>query len=428
MSDSDTLFSLAQDIIPGGVNSPVRAFGSVGGTPVFLERGAGSRVYSVEGVEYIDFCGSWGPLILGHAHHDVVAAVSEAAANGMTFGASTEKEVRFAQQICDAIPAIDMVRLVSSGTEATMSALRLARGATGRNRILKFDGCYHGHADYLLVSAGSGLLTGGISSSAGVSPDLVEDVLVVPYNDLDSVKAVFAEYGADIAAVIVEPVAGNMGVVPPAEGFLEGLREVTRDAGSLLIFDEVITGFRMGPTTFSTIAGIEPDLICMGKIIGGGLPIGAFGGRRDVMEHLAPLESVYQAGTLSGNPVAVSAGMMTLELLQSLDPYPELALAGEKIREGLMQIGSQVGLPIHCQAMGGAFTLFFKEGSVCNLDDAKACDTERYAAYFHGMLERGIYLPPSQFEAAFVSAAHSADDVDAFLRAAEDVFTNVLQG
>ena len=428
MSDSDTLFSLAQDVIPGGVNSPVRAFGSVGGTPVFLERGTGSRVYSVEGVEYIDFCGSWGPLILGHAHEDVVAAVSDAAANGMTFGASTEKEVRFAQRICDAIPAVDMVRLVSSGTEATMSALRLARGATGRNRILKFDGCYHGHADYLLVSAGSGLLTGGISSSAGVSADLVEDVLVVPYNDLASVKQVFAEWGDDIAAVIVEPIAGNMGVVPPEDGFLEGLRELTRDSGSLLIFDEVITGFRLGPTTYSTIAGIEPDLICMGKIIGGGLPIGAFGGRRDIMEHLAPLGSVYQAGTLSGNPVAVSAGMMTLDLLQSLDPYPELALAGEKIREGLLTLGAQAGLDVRCQAMGGAFTLFFKAGPVRNLEDAKACDTDRYAAYFHGMLERGIYLPPSQFEAAFVSAAHSADDVDAFLRAAGDVFTNVLQG
>ena len=352
MSDSDTLFSLAQDVIPGGVNSPVRAFGSVGGTPVFLERGAGSRVYSIEGVEYIDFCGSWGPLILGHAHQDVVAAVSDAAANGMTFGASTEKEVRFAQQICDAIPAIDMVRLVSSGTEATMSALRLARGATGRSRILKFDGCYHGHADYLLVSAGSGLLTGGISSSAGVSADLVEDVLVVPYNDLESVKQVFAECGDDIAAVIVEPIAGNMGVVPPEDGFLEGLRELTRDSGSLLIFDEVITGFRLGPTTYSTIAGIEPDLICMGKIIGGGLPIGAFGGRRDIMEHLAPLGSVYQAGTLSGNPVAVSAGMMTLDLLQSLDPYPELALAGEKIREGLLTLGAQADT--HCPAEQGA--------------------------------------------------------------------------
>ncbi len=426
MSESESLFQRAKIVIPGGVNSPVRAFGSVGGSPVFMESGEGSRIRSVDGDEYLDFCGSWGPLILGHAHEEVVAAVTETARSGMTFGASTEREVLFAEMICDAVPSMDMVRLVSSGTEATMSALRLARGATGRNRILKFDGCYHGHADYLLVAAGSGLLTGGITSSAGVPEGVVEDVLVAPYNDLEAVRRIMVEHGESIAAIIVEPIAGNMGVVPPEEGFLEGLRELTRESGSLLIFDEVITGFRLGPTTYSALIGIEPDLTCLGKIIGGGLPIGAFGGRRDLMEHLAPCGSVYQAGTLSGNPVAVTAGMATLQLLKELDPYPELALAGERIRAAMTSIAEDAGVAARCQHMGGAFTLFFTDAPVRNLDDARRCSTDLFAKYFHAMLERGMYLSPSQFEAGFVSAAHSESDVDAFLSALSDVFTHGL--
>jgi len=395
----------------------------VGGTPVYIERAAGSRLFTADGDELIDFCCSWGPLILGHAHPKVIEAIRDAARNGSSFGANTRREVEFAECLCGQVPYLDMVRLVSSGTEATMTALRLARGATGRRKILKFDGCYHGHADYLLVSAGSGLLTGGIASSAGVSPAATEEVVVAPYSDLSAVNEIVSESGPEIAAIIVEPVAGNMGLVKPGDGFLEGLRSAADSCGALLIFDEVITGFRLGPTTYGQITGVTPDVTCLGKIIGGGMPIGAVGGRSDIMESLAPLGKVYQAGTLSGNPVAVAAGHATLNVLVEEDPYPELAGMGERLASALNAVAKGAGVPVHCAQESSMFTAFFAGEPVIDLASARLCDTAAYGRFFHGMLEAGFYLPPSQFELAFLSVAHTAEDTDRFVEAASAALT-----
>lgn len=417
---SKELFSRAKKVIPGGVNSPVRAFNGVGGDPVYMVSGKGSRMMTADGTTLLDFCGSWGPLILGHARAEVVEAICKAAAEGTTFGTNTPREVEFAELLCSMIPSMKMVRLMSSGTEATMTALRLARGYTGRRKIIKFDGCYHGHADYLLVAAGSGLLTGGISSSAGVSQTAVAEVLVPAYNDLAAVDELVRTQGGDIAAIIVEPIAANMGLVPPAPGFLQGLRAAADRCGALLIFDEVITGFRMGPGSFGMLAGVTPDLTCLGKIVGGGLPIGAVGGREDVMSKLAPLGPVYQAGTLSGNPVAVAAGLATLSLLRKENPYPEMERRCRKLAEGMTALAGKRGIPMHCASKGSLFTPYFCKDSVNNLVDAKRCDTKAHAAFFHAMLRQGIYLPPSQFEVGFVSAAHTDADIDIFLTAVKE--------
>ena len=417
---SHDLFERAKRVIPGGVNSPVRAFNAVGGDPVYVKKGRGSHVWTAEGRDLIDFCGSWGPLILGHAHPEVVEAIGAAAADGTTFGINTAREVEFAEFLCDMIPSMDMVRAVSSGTEATMTALRLARGFTGRRKIVKFDGGYHGHADYLLVAAGSGLLTGGISSSAGVSPSAAAEMLVPAYNDLQAVEALVSEQGSDIAAIIVEPIAGNMGLVPPNPGFLEGLRDAADSCGALLIFDEVISGFRLGPTTYGTACGVTPDLTCLGKIIGGGLPIGAVGGKREIMLALAPVGSVYQAGTLSGNPVALAAGLTTLRLLKEQSPYERLEVLGKRLADGVNDAAREQGVGMHCAQLGGMFTPFFTTQTVTDLTSAKTCDTAAHAVFFHAMLDRGFYLPPSQFEVGFVSAAHTEDDIDAFIAAATE--------
>lgn len=417
---SKELFERARRVIPGGVNSPVRAFDAVGGTPVYVERASGARLTTAEGRALIDFCGSWGPLILGHAAPPVVEAVCEAAAQGTSFGINTRREVEFAELLCDCIPAMDTVRLVNSGTEATMTALRLARGVTGRDKILKFDGGYHGHADYLLVAAGSGLLTGGTASSAGVCANAAADVLLAPYNNLDAVHQIVTEHGNELAAIIVEPIAGNMGLVPPAEGFLEGLRTAADRCGAVLIFDEVISGFRLAPTTYGTVCDVAPDLTCLGKIIGGGLPIGAVGGRRDVMEGLAPQGDVYQAGTLSGNPVAIAAGAATLQELRRDPPYDRLAQHARSLAAGVKQSAAAAGMEVYVSVQGGMFTIFFQPGPVANLAEAKQSDTAAHARFFHGMLERGIYLSPSQFEVCFVSAAHEPADIDAFVAAARE--------
>jgi glutamate-1-semialdehyde 2,1-aminomutase len=410
-------FERAQKVIPGGVNSPVRAFNGVGGTPVYFKSGKGAMVQTEDGTELIDFCGSWGPLILGHARDEIVDVVAKTAADGLTFGANTAAETEFAELITTLIPEMEMVRLVSSGTEAVMSAIRLARGYTGRRKIIKFDGCYHGHSDYLLVAAGSGLLTGGTTSSAGVSPAATAEVYVAPYNDLHAVQEILNANGDEIAAVIVEPIAGNMGLIEPEPGFLEGLRAATAECGTLLIFDEVINGFRLGPTTFGHMKGINADITTLGKIIGGGMPIGALGGSTEIMTTLAPLGPVYQAGTLSGNPVAVAAGMKTLELLRDESPYLKMEMLGKKLADGIHRIAAEKDLDLHCAQRGGMFTPFFRKEAVRNLDDSKACDQTAHAAYFHHMLDHGIYTPPSGFEVAFVSAVHTAEHIDAFLKA-----------
>lgn len=423
--DSAALFARGQAVIPGGVNSPVRAFGAVGGQPVYMASGRGAYMTTVDGRRLLDLCGSWGPLILGHAHPEVVEAVTEAAARGMSFGANTAAEVTFAELICSCIPYVDKVRLVSSGTEATMTALRIARGATGRDRIIKFDGGYHGHSDGLLVAAGSGLLTGGITSSAGVAAETVAHVFLPPYNDPDAVDAIVDAHGDELAAIIVEPIAGNMGLVPPLPGFLARLRAACDRCGAVLIFDEVINGFRLGPSTYGNMAGVTPDLTCLGKIIGGGMPIGAIAGPAELMDHLAPCGKVYQAGTLSGNPVAVAAGLKTLQILLRDNPYPRLEALGSRLGQGLEEIAAEVRIAAHARTLGGMFTCFFRAEPVRRLADAKDCELERFAAFFRGMLSRGVYLPPSQFETAFVSAAHTEDDIDLFLGAAADTLEEV---
>ena len=414
--DSCGWFQRAVQVIPGGVNSPVRAFRAVGGNPVYAVAGKGACITTAEGRELIDFCGSWGPLILGHAREEVVEAACAAARDGMTFGINTPREVEFAEQLCAQVPSMEQVRLVNSGTEAVMTALRLARGFTGRRRIIKFSGGYHGHSDGLLVGAGSGLLTGGISSSAGVF--VAEgDVFLPDYNDREAVSEIVGSHGDELAAILVEPVAGNMGLVLPQEGFLEHLRAEADRCGALLIFDEVVTGFRFGPTSYGELAGVRPDLTCLGKIIGGGMPLAAFGGRRDVMQRLAPCGDVYQAGTLSGNPVAVAAGMKTVELLIRENPYPRLEQAGAHLAAELNALPGE----FHVAQLGGVFTLFFRREAVRSLRDAKACNLEAHATFFRGMLERGFYFPPAQFECAFLSAVHTDEQIGQFISAVKEL-------
>ena len=415
---SRQLFAQAQQFIPGGVNSPVRSFRAVSGTPPFIARGQGSRVWDVDRNEYIDYLGSWGPLVLGHAHPAVVDALQAAAANGSSFGAPVEQEVELARLICAALPSVDRVRLVSSGTEACMSAIRLARAYTGRSKIVKFAGCYHGHADGLLVKAGSGAMTHGIPTSAGVPDAYAAETLVADYNDLASVETCFAAWPDAIAGVIVEPVAGNMGVVPPAPGFLEGLRRLTADNGALLIFDEVITGFRVAYGGAQVRYGVTPDLTCLGKIIGGGLPVGAYGGRREIMELVAPLGPMYQAGTLSGNPLAVTAGLTTLTALQQPGVYDQLETRAARLAAGLTQAFAQAQIPATLNRVGSMLTGFFNPGPVQTLSQVEQSDTAAYGRYFHALLERGVYIAPSQFEAGFVSLAHTPADLDRTLEIA----------
>ena len=421
MGVSEELFARAKVCIPGGVNSPVRAFGSVGMTPRFIARGKGDRLWDEEGREYIDYIGSWGPMILGHAHPAVLAAVEAAARDGLSFGAATAREVEMAELICAMVPSIEMVRMVNSGTEAVMSALRAARGFTGRDKLIKFSGCYHGHTDAMLVQAGSGLMTQGIPGSAGVPRGCTQDTLTAAYNDLESVHALFAANPGEIAAVIVEPVGANMGVVPPRPGFLEGLRALCTENGAMLIFDEVITGFRLGPDGAQGFYGVTPDLTTFGKIIGGGMPVGAYGGRREIMERVAPLGPVYQAGTLSGNPVAMAAGLAQLKLLRETpDIYKKLNRAGDEFFPALSAALAENGIP-HClRHVGSLGCIFFTDGEVDDYAAAQRSDTGRFSAWFRHMLSRGVYLAPSQFEAIFLSAAHSAADLEQTLAAAKE--------
>lgn len=428
MSDevSRALFARANERIPGGVNSPVRAFRSVGGEPIFIARAEGCWLYGADGARYLDYVGSWGPMILGHAHPTVIRAITDAAALGTSYGAPTEREVLLAEALCEAVPSMEMVRLTSSGTEACMSALRLARGFTGRSMIVKFSGCYHGHADFLLVKAGSGLATMGVPDSAGVTEAVAKATLTATYNDLESVRALFAAHGADIAAVIVEPVVGNMGCVPPAPGFLEGLSELCRANGALFVMDEVMTGFRLAYGGAQEKYGLTPDLTTLGKIAGGGMPLGVFGGRRDVMSKLAPLGPVYQAGTLSGNPVATAAGLATLSLLRDRAAYAKLEATGAALEEGLRDAAQKAGAKVTIQRVGSMWTVFFTDAPVRSWDDAAKCDTQRFARFHRSMREQGIYLPPSQFEAAFHSIAHDEAAVDATVRAARSAFAASL--
>ena len=408
---SEELFQRACRVMPGGVSSPVRAFGSVGGIPRFIASGSGSRITDVDGRTYIDLVGSWGPLILGHAHPAVVEAVTRAAARGTSFGAPTEGEVELAELICSAVPSMQMVRLVSSGTEATMSALRLARAATGRSKVLKFSGCYHGHVDSLLVSAGSGVLTLGLADSPGVTAGTRSDTIIASYNATSAVHAAFERFGDDLAAVIVEPIAANMGVVPPVPGFLEHLRDHCRQAGTVLIFDEVITGFRSAWSGAQGVLGIQPDLTTLGKVVGGGLPVGAYGGRADLMSQVAPAGPVYQAGTLSGNPVSVAAGLATLRELAKPGTYERLESLGAALADGIESAVRATGLPARLQRMGSMHTLFFTDTEVTDVEGARRCDTAAYGRFFHQMLDHGTYLPPAQLEAAFVSLAHTPEDI-----------------
>jgi glutamate-1-semialdehyde 2,1-aminomutase len=419
---SRKLFAEANRYFPGGVNSPVRAFRAVGGDPFFVAHASGSRITDVDGKTYIDYVGSWGPMILGHAHPRVVAAIQKAAEEGTSYGAPTELETRLAKLVQAAFPSMERMRFVSSGTEACMSALRVARGFTRRDAILKFEGCYHGHADSLLVKAGSGAITFGVPDSLGVPADLARNTLTLPYNDLEAVRTVLAAQGSAIAAVIVEPVAGNMGVIPTHPGYLAGLRELTRRHGVLLIFDEVITGFRIAWGGAQEVFGVQPDLTCLGKIVGGGLPVGAYGGRADIMEQVAPLGGIYQAGTLSGNPLAMAAGIETLTLLQAPGFYANLETRGKRLAEGLGQAADPARIPVQTNRVGSMLTGFFTGVPVTNYATAKTADTTRYATFFREMLTRGVSLAPSQFEAAFVSAAHSGEDLDATLAAAREAF------
>ncbi len=422
-SRNQQLFELSQKYIPGGVNSPVRAFKSVGGTPIFFRRGQGAYVWDADDKTYIDYVGSWGPLILGHAHPEVIKAVQAAAQNGLTFGAPTEAELEIAELLCKLVPSIEQVRLVSSGTEATMSAIRLARGYTGRNRIIKFEGCYHGHDDALLVKAGSGALTFGHPSSAGVPAGTTASTVVLDYNDLTGVEQAFSQFGEEIAAVIVEPVAGNMNLVAPQPGFLQALSELCRKHGSVLIFDEVMTGFRVGLGCAQGLYGIKPDLTTLGKVIGGGMPMAAFGGRRDIMQCLAPLGPVYQAGTLSGNPVAVAAGLATLKLVQMPEFYEKLAASTRQLTEGLAAAAKKHGILFCAQALGGMFGLYFRENPPTSYAEVMECDREAFNRFFHAMLREGIYFAPSAFEAGFVSAAHGDAEISKTLVAAEKIFS-----
>jgi len=419
---NDELFERARKLIPGGVNSPVRAFGAVGGTPVFFARAAGAHLWDVDGKRYVDYVGSWGPMVAGHSHPAVVAAVQAAAANALSFGAPTQAEVELAEMLCRLVPSLEMVRLVSSGTEATMTAIRLARGFTGRSTIVKFEGCYHGHADALLVKAGSGALTFGNPSSAGVPAEVVAHTAVLSYNDVPGVKKFFSQNGKSVAAVIVEPVAGNMNLVLPAPGFLEALREECTRHGALLILDEVMTGFRVALGGAQARFGIRPDLTTLGKVIGGGLPVGALGGRREIMEKLAPLGPVYKAGTLSGNPVAVAAGLATLKLVEQPGFQEKIESTTRLLVEGLVAEAKKAGVAFSAQSIGSMFGLYFRSSAPRNFAEIMQCDKERFNRFFHAMLERGVYLAPSAYEAGFVSAAHGSAEIEATLAAARGAF------
>ena len=421
-SCNEDLFAAAQRVIPGGVNSPVRAFRAVGGTPRFFVRGAGARVWDADGKTYIDYVGSWGPLILGHAHPAVVQAVQRSTALGLSFGAPTAAEVELAELLCRRVPGLEQVRLVSSGTEATMSAIRLARGFTGRSRIIKFEGCYHGHADALLVKAGSGALTFGNPSSAGVAPETAAHTLVLEYNNIAMLNAAFARDGAGIACVIVEPVAGNMNLVAPRREFLAALRTLCTRHGAVLIFDEVMTGFRVGPQGAQGLYGITADLVTLGKVIGGGMPLGAFGGRRDVMQAIAPLGPVYQAGTLSGNPVTVAAGLATLREIEAPGFFDRLAASTRALTDGLIAAAHEHEIAFSAQAVGGMFGLYFRATPPTSYAEVMQCDVQAFSRFFHAMLEQGIYFAPSAFEAGFVSSAHGTEEIETTLAAARRSF------
>ena len=425
---SNKLFNRAINVIPGGVNSPVRACKSVGAEPVFVDHAEGCMIYDADGNGFIDYIGSWGPMILGHRHSAVIKAIASVLNRGTSFGAPTDLEIVLAEMVINAVPSVDMIRMVNSGTEATMSAIRLARGVTGRDVIIKFDGCYHGHADTLLVEAGSGVATLGIPGSPGVPESFVAHTLSLPYNDIESVKKVMDEQGDKIACIIVEPIAGNMGLVRPVDGFLETLREVTEKSGSLLIFDEVMTGFRVAFGGAQSLYGILPDITCLGKIIGGGLPVGAYGGKREIMEHIAPHGPVYQAGTLSGNPVAMAAGIATLMQLKKPGFYENLDKKADLLATGLEKAAEKAGVKARVDRAGSMLGLFFTDRDVKNFEDAKTSDLDMFAAYYKGMLEKGIYLAPSQFEALFVSAAHEVEHIDKTIEAAEEVLKKQAEG
>ncbi len=414
---SESLFQTAQQYIPGGVNSPVRAFKAVGGNPLFIVKGKGARITDADGNEFIDYVASWGPLIFGHAHPQIVEAVSQQAQLGTSFGAPTELEIELAQKVAEAVPSIETVRLVSSGTEATLSALRLARGFTGRDKIVKFEGCYHGHSDSLLVKAGSGVLSLGLPDCPGIVNDLAKKTLTLPYNDINAVEELFSSLGKEIACLIVEPIAGNMGVVPPQPGFLEVLRKVTAKSGTLLIFDEVITGFRVAFGGAQKLYGVSPDLTCLGKIIGGGLPVGAYGGKKEIMDHIAPTGAVYQAGTLSGNPLAVTAGIEMLNLLSQPGVYDDLEKKSERLCHGFKENVKQAGVTATFTRVGSMFSMFFTDQEIVSFESVKTSDTHLFKRYFNAMLEEGIYIAPSQFEAGFMSAVHTDEDIDATLAA-----------
>ncbi len=424
--ESISMFQRAQQVIPGGVNSPVRAFKGVGGTPIFIEKAKGAYLYDVDGNRYIDYVGSWGPMIVGHAHPEIVDSVRSACKNGLSFGAPTTLEIEMAEMLCDLVPSLEQVRMVNSGTEATMSAIRLARGYTGRDTIIKFEGCYHGHADALLVKAGSGALTLGVPSSPGVPDGVAKQTITLSYNDIDSVRQTFAEMGAEVACVIVEPVAGNMNCVPPITGFLEALRDLTTASGSVLIFDEVMTGFRVALGGAQALYKVTPDLTTLGKVIGGGMPVGAFGGKRHIMQSIAPVGPVYQAGTLSGNPVAMAAGLKTLELISKPGFYDELSAKTQYLVNGIKDSAAQANIEMSTHAVGGMFGLFFtNEPNVTRFDQVMACRQASFKQFFHAMLQAGVYFAPSAYEAGFISAAHSEEILDATISAAAAAFCAV---
>jgi len=423
---SKSLYERALNIIPGGVNSPVRACKSVGADPLFIERGEGCMIYDADGNRYIDYIGSWGPLILGHRHPAVMEAIVSVLERGSSFGAPTDLEIQLAQMVIDAVDSVDVVRMVNSGTEATMSAIRLARGATGRDLVIKFDGCYHGHADTLLVAAGSGVATLGIPGSPGVPEAVAQHTISLPFNDKDAIEKVMGEKGEKIACVIVEPVAGNMGMVPPANGFLETLRELTQKHGVVLIFDEVMTGFRVAYGGAQSLYGIVPDLTCFGKVIGGGLPVGAYGGKKDIMSQIAPQGTVYQAGTLSGNPIAMTAGIATLEQLKKDGVYESLEKRSSRLVTGLANAAQNAGVAARVEHVGSMLGMFFTDRDVACFEDAKTCDLELFSSFYQGMRQQGVYIAPSQFEALFLSSAHADEHIDATANAAEQVLKNIV--
>ncbi|WP_417680643.1 glutamate-1-semialdehyde 2,1-aminomutase [Pseudidiomarina aquimaris] len=426
MSRSEDLFAQAQLTIPGGVNSPVRAFNGVGGSPIFIERADGAYMYDADGQRYIDYVGSWGPMILGHNNAAIREATHAAVERGLSFGTPTASEITMAEKIISLVPSIEKVRMVNSGTEATMTAIRLARGYTGRDKILKFEGCYHGHADALLVKAGSGALTLGVPNSPGIPEDFAKHTLTVTFNDLDSVRAIFKEMGDDIATIIVEPVAGNMNCIPPAPGFLEGLREICDEYGSVLIFDEVMSGFRVARGGAQEFYKVTPDLTTLGKVIGGGMPVGAFGGKREIMDYIAPVGPVYQAGTLSGNPVAMAAGLAALNQLDDAELYPQLTAKVERLVNGMQQLADGAGVPFTTNRAGSMFGFFFsKDKQVSSYQQATECNMEHFKKFYHSMLKQGVYLAPSAFEAGFMSAAHTDADIDATLAAAKVAFAEL---